>query len=215
MNSTLLSKFQFPWRFIALLTISLLGVITLTLPRLPRWVFVLLLLGITIQASFEISPQGYLHHLDSFYRSFAGTTYFHEEATPVWTSGSKGFYPEHQVEVISGTAHTRLVSKTSKEIQVELSDVGESTTLLLNTLYYPGWHVFVDTVEIPIEFQDMNHRGLITISIPPHATNLTAVFRETKLRLFSDMISVISIIILVIFVFRNSIFGLFNKAMHR
>jgi uncharacterized membrane protein YfhO len=72
-----------------------------------------------------------------------------------------------------------------------------------NTIYFPGWQVLVDGQKTPIEFQDMNHRGFITFSVPKGMHNIEVVFRESAVRLFSDMISLFSIIgIFLIFVFR-------------
>jgi hypothetical protein len=195
---TIIQKLQFPWRFMGLLTVCVIGCITIALPKLPRWLLLLFFLGIVMQAYGQMKPNEYVHYEDTFYRNNPGTTYFHEEATPVWTSGSASSYPKENIEVIGGEGEIHIQSRSSQRIQAELSNVKQGTQLLINTLYYPGWHVFVDGEEVPIEFQNMNHRGLMIVSIPEGSTSLTAEFSETKIRFLSNTISVGVLVMMIV-----------------
>jgi len=76
------------------------------------------------------------------------------------------------------------------------------------TFYFPGWKVYLDTKEVPIEFQDMNYRGVITYKVPQGMHNIVVKFTETKIRLLGDFISLFSLIILgLLIIFRKRLFG--------
>jgi hypothetical protein len=76
--------------------------------------------------------------------------------------------------------------------------------ILDNTAYFPGWEVTVDGIKAPIQFQDMNHRGLITFNVPNGEHSVKVVFKETPIRLLSDIVSVISLVLIVgILLLRN------------
>jgi len=63
--------------------------------------------------------------------------------------------------------------------------------ILENTLYFPGWNVLVDGSSVPLEFQDPANRGLITFWVNPGKHKIIVEFTETKLRLFSDYLSLL------------------------
>ena len=48
------------------------------------------------------------------------------------------------------------------------------------TFYFPGWKVLVDAKEVPIEFQDMNYRGVITYNVPSGNHEVVVKFTDTK-----------------------------------
>jgi len=76
------------------------------------------------------------------------------------------------------------------------------------TFYFPGWKVYIDKKEVPIEFQDMNYRGVITYKVPQGMHNIVVKFTETKIRLLGDFISLFSLIILgLLIIFRKRLFG--------
>ena len=64
----------------------------------------------------------------------------------------------------------------------------------------PGWKVWVDGKEAPIEYQDLNWRGVITYPVPVGEHKVVVKFTRTKVRLIADLISLISFIGLVSYV---------------
>jgi len=81
-----------------------------------------------------------------------------------------------------------------------------------NTLYFPGWVVLVDGVETEIEFQDPSNRGLITFYVNKGNHIVNVLYKETKIRLFSNAISFISLIIsIVLIMFQLTKRRMYNK----
>jgi uncharacterized membrane protein YfhO len=63
-----------------------------------------------------------------------------------------------------------------------------------NTLYFPGWSAMVDGQNVPIEFQDINSRGIMTFAVPTGTHKVVVIFAETKLRLLSDVFSLFALL---------------------
>ena len=71
------------------------------------------------------------------------------------------------------------------------------TQIKLNTFYYPGWKVYVNNIDTPIQFQDSNNRGLITFHVPQGHHQIKAIFTETRFRLLANLISLFSLLLFV------------------
>ena len=104
--------------------------------------------------------------------------------------------PKAHLEIISGQAEIKEISRTSTRHEYEVT-VKEKTRLRENTLYFPGWEVLVDNEVSGVEFQDPQNRGLMTFNLLPGGHHVLISFKETKLRLLADLISLISVILLI------------------
>lgn len=190
-QSPFLKIIQFPWRFIAIANFALFAAISVGLKYLKptSYGIPMLLLSITLVCTLPyIRVAGYEKRPATFYTNFPNTTYFHGEATTVWSTGDFAAYPAAPVEVVSGIA---TVSGYVKSNASHTYTVNADTTadIVDNTLYYPGWQVRDNGIKLPIEFQNQHHRGLITFKIPKGSHEIVVSFHETPLRLASDLIS--------------------------
>ncbi len=193
----LLKLFQFPWRFTALSSFiaSVLGLYVLeSLSNKKILIVVAILLMIVsfpLVKTKEISIKD-----DRFYYEYKGSTDYHGAATTVWSAGDPSQFPKKSIEIIGGDAKIESLSRKS---QIHSFNINANTKARVvdNTLYFPGWRILVDGKKIPIEFQDTNHRGLITFTVPKGIHNIKVVFRESAIRLFSDILSLFSIAIIL------------------
>jgi hypothetical protein len=64
-------------------------------------------------------------------------------------------------------------------------------TIQVNTIYFPGWYAYVNGKPTDILYN--NPMGLIDLSLNKGLNNVQIVFMETPVRLFSDLISIISV----------------------
>lgn len=200
----LLKKYQFPWRFIALTTISGIAFIGRSFPKLPKIVLYLFIISLLIQAFVMAEVNGYIHHDDSFYFSFPGTTSFHGETLTRWSAGEASSYPKAPLELIDGIATIDNFSRKTHQFSFKVT-AQKPSAILVNTVYYPGWVALVDENRVSIQFQDNNHRGLITFRIPEGSHIVRVLFMETKLRLLADILSSITILGVSILMFRERI----------
>lgn len=194
---TILQKYEFPWRFVLLPTIAG-SVIIAYFFATKKTSFIILSSIILILLSLpNIKVQGYTNKPDAFYVSFPGSTYYHGETTTIWSAGDPGTYPKTQVDVIAGKAKVSNVIKNSFRQSFTVRSEAKSK-ILLNTYYFPGWTVIVNGKKASLEFQDTNHRGLITFDVPQGTSKIIAQFKESAVRRIADAITVITLIILCV-----------------
>ncbi len=67
-------------------------------------------------------------------------------------------------------------------------------------MYFPGWKVYVDGLETATQFQDPNYRGLMTFPVTAGEHKIEAKFEDTKLRLVSEVLSLLTITAIIGFV---------------
>ncbi len=214
-NIGLLHYFQTPWRLMNLAVLSLcLGLIYVShvkwLSKLIIVVAILMLVdaGIKLQL-FQPQPID-----ESYYSSYAKSTAWHWEGTPVWTAGDATGYPTQPVEII-GPAQLNNWQKNSLIHDGVVTATG-AATLVDHTFYFPGWTAYIDGQKVPIEFQNMNYRGLITLDISAGQHQVKLQFQRTKTRLMSELISVfglglVVVLILMTHTFQPMIMGSINQ----
>jgi uncharacterized membrane protein len=210
---SLLRQFQFPWRFTAVTCFSasvLSGyVLSFYKNKFFMWIVLLsiLVLGIPMSKFWKVEQ----NRPDAFYFNYPGTAAYHNEATTVWVAGDAYQYPEKRIEFISGTGSITDVVRKSNSHTFQLNS-NETVRILDNTVYFPGWQATVDGKKVPIEFQDINYRGLITFYAPKGAHKVHVLFTESPIRLLSDMMSVIGICICIaVYIFRKKIDVILSK----
>lgn len=119
----------------------------------------------------------------------------------IWM-GSADSYADrkNQVEVLSGTGKIESVEVQNSSRKITTTS-SEPIRLLDKTFYFPGWHVYVDGIEVPIEFQDIEHRGVITYMVPAGSHNVFMNFSDTKVRLVGKVLSGIGLILSLLFLY--------------
>ncbi len=140
---------------------------------------------------------------DSFYLAYPGTTDYSLRTNTIWTAGEFFIRPKQQMEIIAGKGTISNVTRKSN-LHTFTTNAVTPLGIVDNTAYFPGWEVRVDGKKVTIQFQDMNHRGLITFNVPKGQHNVRIRFKETPIRLLSDIISVISLAVIVgVLLFEN------------
>lgn len=189
---SLLRQFQFPWRFLAIITFTsaMLAPSLLMLPLFKkRLSFILLCVFVIFSTAYYwYPPQGFDTVRDEdFWNYPLNTTYF-GETDLIWSAGPAKEYPKNRIQIIEGVA---TISDFIKKTQVHVFSVNAETPVRLvdHTQYFPGWRVYVDEQKVPIEFQDANWRGLITFAVPAGNHSVRVVFGESKTRIVADFIS--------------------------
>lgn len=196
---TILQKFQFPWRFLSVTVFlsALMGGILLALVKnkYKKVVLLIFIIALLIVNKNYWHAQGFLQKEEGFYKGiYAGTTDTGESA-PIWSIRFMEKRPELKIEIIEGYGEVKEIKRsfTKREYQVEAK---ENVRILENTLYFPGWTVLVDGKPEIIEFQDQNHRGLITFNVDKGIHKVNIDYRETKVRLLANIISAVSLLII-------------------
>ena len=198
-NVTILQKFQFPWRFlhiVVFLTAALGGFVMSKIPpKRQIHVAILITVGALITTYSMWSAKYYRQYPESFFTSvYAGTTDT-GESSPIWSVRFMEHEPQAPVGVIEGNAQVELGGRSTTRREYKVTAQNRSR-LLENTLYFPGWKVSVDGQQVPVEFQDPTHRGLMTFIVDAGTHNISIQFTRTKMRLFSELLSLAGLMLL-------------------
>ncbi len=204
---TILQKFQFPWRFLSLTVFlsALLGAIAFHVfpDKYKKILLLILVIGLLVVSKDYWHAKGFLQKEESFYKGIYNGTTDTGESAPIWSVRFMEKRPASRVEIISGKGSIKEIKRnfTKRQYEVEAS---ERTRIVENTLYFPGWNVLVDGNPVVVEFQDQNHRGLITFYVDKGSHKVEIKFGETKLRAFADIISAATVVILIFLCFSKT-----------
>lgn len=188
----LMAFFQLPWRFLSLTV--------LTTALAAGWIghskLIVILSLVVALPIIKTMPSDQINQID--FENYPKTTTWHNEGSPVWTAGEADHYPASAYEVI-GQAEVNNWKKQDLKHEFDISSQ-ETVRFIDNTVYFPGWQGFIDGEKTTIEFQDPNHRGLITFNIPQGSHQVEVIFTRTKVRLIAEIISLLSVLGLVIMI---------------
>ena len=199
-----LKRFQFPWRFTILSSLSAVMLAPYVFKNLNEKIVITLLIVFGVFSLQFIQLPKRVHNPDSYYFSYPGSTYFHGEGTTIWTQGDPFKPAKNQIELIGGEARIYGLNKKTTRHNF-IVDAKTKTSILDNTIYYPGWKVYVNGYATPIEFQDVNHKGFITFNTPAGKNDVKVVFEETKMRLISDIITLASVLLVGVYFLKKLI----------
>lgn len=198
---TVMQKFQFPWRFlsVAVFISAVLGsiVINQISKRFTVLVCVIISSLAIIQTVNMWHPVAYKVYTEDFFTgTYKGTTDT-GESSPIWSVRFMEKQAEFPVEAITGQPSI-LLNNMNTIRHVFTVQSSSQSRVVDNTLYFPGWNVFIDGQRTSIEFQDPSFRGLITFIVPPGRHSIVVAFSDTKVRTFANMISLIGVSYLVL-----------------
>ena len=190
------SVIQFPFRVLSytILASAFLAAFILNFSKQKNIVTFLLIVLIFLSSLSFLSAKVKFNKPDSFYSTNEATTTVRDEYMPYWVKEKPIERFSEKVE-LSGRDQTRNQTYSSKKIYFEVSSEKEQV-VRVNTIYYPGWIAKVNGREIEIDYG--NRRGVIDLKLPSGANRVELKFTETPLRLFSDLISLLSFLILLL-----------------
>ncbi len=197
---TLLQKFQFPWRFLSLtvlFTAFIAAMVMRILSPTHKKVALVVVFLFTLATYPMWHAKGYVEKPESYYSGIYDSTTDTGESSPKWSIR----FMEHRYKapliIDRGNVQVKEVRRSSTEHVYEVTTDGNAR-LVENTVYFPGWGVWIDGAPVAVEFQDVLHRGLITFTVPQGTHRIEVVFGDTKLRTISNYISIASLAVFLI-----------------
>jgi hypothetical protein len=189
---------QFPFRFLSLLLICVAFLVTVNISLLQGKRQIVIGIGLIAVLAFSAYPFfqsiKYTQKDEGYYSTNMDTTTVHDEYMPLWVKTKPTVRAEKKVEISKGEGITSSVVYNNKQIQFAIESK-KVTTVQINTIYWNGWKAFLDNKEIPIQYQ--NPKGVMRISVPNGKHEVIVLFSETPVRLLSDILSCISLCILL------------------
>lgn len=195
----ILQKFQFPWRFLTMTTLvsSMIG--GWVIHHLSKRVAVItsiVVVGICLISTRHMwQPSAYKEYKDDFFdRVYYGTTDT-GESSPIWSVRFMEREPVAPMKVIDGRATITLGERTTTTRSYTVDAVVDSR-LVENTLFFPGWRLYIDGQLTETQYHDPDHRGLMTFHLTQGQHDIRFRFFDTKLRRFSNWLSVFGVLLL-------------------
>lgn len=193
-----LGYLQFPWRFLSL-TMFASSFLAVILVEKKKFLGLLFALVCFVYSQQFVKPFFWEKKPDINYYDFLFTTSTRHENKPIWFSEENINKFKSKFTSDSGlVTFKELVWKTGKHIY-EIN-TSEATYIWEHTAYFPGWQVFVDGQKEKIDYSNKKFPGVIKYRVPKGKHIVKVVFKETKIRILSDCLSLLSLLISVFFV---------------
>lgn len=207
---------QFPWRFLGPLSffaaLLIAGITLIIKNKKIKIIFTALL---TVAAIFFYKnifvPQRYLDIDDSHYTSKEALQWEVSRMSYEYVPGqvkttktildttvlaiTKNDLPQEKISITKGSGEILSQKIKSQEYDISLN-IKEPADIRLSTYYFPGWKAYLDNR--PVTIDSDNDFYLITIkNISPSSRHLLVRFENTPIRTAGNLISLISIALLV------------------
>lgn len=207
---SILTDVQFPWRFLSVFIFLPPILIAAFFHKIKNFLFVLLFILLIAFIRFpQLYGKNYAEYpVQNYY--FTQYNLFPIFMNTIWTGKTEDYPIEKtKIGIISGTG--KIISTTiHNSSRLYTLDAQTPLRVVDYTFYFPGWHVYVDGKDTPIEFQDPNYRGVITYTVPQGQHTIHVVSQDTSIRKLGKLLSVAFIILLaVVFIFRKKFFAIF------
>jgi hypothetical protein len=196
-HTPLLSEINYPWTLLAVVMflISLLSGFLAKQGKIIAGLGLILLASAIIMYLPHAKPQYFVNRGEGFYTTNQATTTSSNELMPLWVKQQPLKSWDKKVEVSKDGVVENLVFNSRKIVfSVNLP---QKQTIRINTIYYPGWKIFVD--EKPAQINYNNPKGVVDIDISAGPHSIKGIFTETPLRAGADVLSLISFLGLVCF----------------
>jgi len=191
----LVSEINYPW-----IALGILGfLLSLIAGFFCRSIFgKYLMIILAILSFFTVlpyaKPEKFINNPDSYYLTNEATTTSSNELMPLWVKSLPRQRAKNKVQ-LQGQGNIQGLIYDSKQIMFFV-DSQSPPRIMINTIYYPGWKIYTDQVSTKILYD--NDLGVMEITLPAGHHLIVGNFTETPLRLTSDIISLLSLLIVLI-----------------
>lgn len=209
---TILQKLQFPWRFLSMVVFStsLIGAfyVCKVSQKFQKYLVVVIIMIAIIPTINYWQAKDYIIYEDNFFEKNFPSTTDTGESSPIWSIRFMENFPKSTIEIIEGEGEIKEILRSSTKREYIINN-SERIRVKENTLYFPGWKIMDNDLLVSnVEFQDPKNRGIMTFYLDPGIHNVVVKFEDTKIRSYSNLISISSLILVILF---PLIFILFNK----
>ncbi len=194
---------QFPYRILSVLIVCssfFAAFISYILFKQIKIVAIVIISGLVIYSGYSyLSDIKYDNNPDGYYSTNEATTTIHDEYMPVWVKNHPSSRPENKVEVLSGDAQITNLRVNSSKIEFD-TVVNSNSKIRVNTIYWPGWRLFVEGEEREISYD--NDYGVMEFELSQYDDRVYLSFQEDLIRTLSNMVSIVAALTLIYFISR-------------
>ncbi|MEK7572914.1 MAG: 6-pyruvoyl-tetrahydropterin synthase-related protein [Patescibacteria group bacterium] len=127
-------------------------------------------------------------------------------STTIWVNSDK-FKSNNRlvphIIVLQGEANISETFRNSVRHEYLINVISKNALIRENTLYFPGWKLYVDNNIYPINFQNPKYPGIILFDLSPGLHDIEISFEDTPIRKISKLISFVTGVFLVFYMIKN------------
>lgn len=200
----ILNLFVYPWRLLSLTTflIPVVGCYFLSQLKYKKIVAVSLIFLAVIAGRNQLQFASWFTGDDKYYETYQGTTDIAGEFLPKGTNRriiDKCYIQHCNFPKLEGlnTKDYKIVESKSNQLRA-IINLTKATNVTINTLYFPGWKIYLDSKPTNFAITDL---GTITLTIPPGHHNVVLRLERNLIQEVSLYISIISLLSAGIYIF--------------
>ena len=215
-----ISLIDIPWRFLGITVLATSFLAAYVAKIIKPGLFLIFLAALVIIANRNhLRINQTIIRDDNFFKSYAGHATQYSEFTPKWRQTIRipiDFDPNVKAQVISGEAEISNVLAKSNEISLDAQVKSTNAQIRINKFYFPGVSIKVDGRKL-FPFKDLiitnpqnlllekeqDSSGLMLVNLERGDHKIRAKFGETPLRMFSDYLSLSSLILALGLIVKN------------
>lgn len=203
------SSIDFAWRLLGVVTFIIAVIIGYGGKKqlAVQIVCALLLIGAVWQGM-RLLPQNRTYFPDGYYESNDSTTTAFDELMPRTVVEKPRNIWKQKIVITQGVGIVAIEENRSQQLQFNVVMETEGRTEI-QTLYFPGWRAFIDGAEVDIDIHPI--RGTIQLNVPQGTHLVKLRFTNTPVRTIADWITVVSIGIIGILIFKKTIYETIRK----
>lgn len=197
-NIPLLTFFQFPWRFLTMTTFSTaLLVIIFNSFKYKTWLALLIIVGCLLTAGLDFKPHDFLGRTDSYYLNRyipvpSASEAYRQTEEEVRLPKDVAVPPDKNYPLIEPPVAVKSEETINALKSIFTVSINEQTVINFNKFNFPGWQVSVDGETVPI--RSGKPFGQVSFIVPAGEHQIVVDFKETKFRLFWDILSLVGLI---------------------
>lgn len=184
-----------PWRFLAVTTLTSSALAAFVMSSIQKksvriMLFTLLILVAVYTNRNHLRINERLDFDHNWFTNYTGTSNSYDEYQPVHTSQDLlKLPPLPPFEVKQGNSKVNILKDQPHRLLLS-SNSEQSTKLQLYTVYFPGWQLFIDNQNQPIESVLSQGTPLVSLSAGEHTVDLT--YKQTQIMKIANLMSVVS-----------------------
>lgn len=197
---------QFPFRFLSLIMLAAAFLSAFLFENIQKKTIALILFSIILIFSSVtfLFPSKYTYFPDLYYATNGDTTTVQQEYMPIWVK-SRPIKPADQiVRFISGDGTMQISKQKGTHLTFTYS-ASRKSIMQIAFVYFPGWNVVIDKKNVVVNAN--NPQGLMQFDSPAGNHMVEIYFAETPLRLFSDIVSGLTLIGILLWAIKNKIYA--------
>lgn len=194
---------QFPVRILVIpvFVSSIVAAVLVKYLRLGKILFLILLFLLFYANRNHLGINQRYDPGEDYYLSLKTSTTSFDEDLPIWVSKMRNNTDYSKFTFLSGSGKINVLENKSATVLAEFES-SQSAKLRFNQYYFPGWEVKVDGNTVGFEYLSKGEEGLPMFEIAQGKHKILAEFKNTPIRNLADLISLASLIIFVLYIFK-------------